>query len=322
MNRFVNIYHILVFILLFYSCTNIERVTKITTVDSGIVDSSLQLSGELIDISENGISEYGHCWSLDTNITIEDSRTVLNNPSQTGMYYTTPKNLILDTTYYYRSYAINEDGQVLYGTIKSFYTNQADFNILCLTPIIVNSGQLNLDGILQNPYGVKFIEYGHIIKNGLTPTINDQRTNFGETNNNNNFNSTFNNLLTGRNYHLIAYGITEYQEVIYSNEVQVTIPEYLVRTDTAYSSTQNQFVLQGTVLSIGVDPIIEHGHCWSTTTSTPTINHQKITLGSCSQTGVFNSTLINTINNTTIYYRAYIIYSNQIIYGQVKRLEI
>jgi hypothetical protein len=304
------------------SCSNIKRVTKVTTVNAEIIDSILHFSGEFIDIDENGISEYGHCWSLDTNITIEDNRTVLNYPSQPGIYYTTPKNMILDTTYYYRSYAINEDGQVLYGTIKSFYTNQADFNILCLTPIIVNSGQLNLDGILQNPYGVKFIEYGHIIKDGSTPTLNDQRTNFGETNNNINFNSSFNNLLTGRNYHLIAYGITEYQELIYSNEVQVTIPEYLVRTDTAYSSTQNQFVFQGTVLSIGVDPIIEHGHCWSSTTSTPTINHQKISLGPCSQTGVFNSTLNNIINNTTIYYRAYIIYSNQIIYGQVKRLEI
>ena len=291
-------------ILLSYSCTNIERITKITTIDAAIIDNNLQLSGELIDISAYGISEYGHCWSLDTNLTIEDNRTILINPSQTGVYFTIPKNLLLDTTYFYRSYAINEGGQILYGAIKSFYTNQFDFNILCLTPVIVNSGTLSLDGILQNPYGVKFIEYGHVIKDGATPTITDQRTNIGETNNNIIFNSSFNNLLTGRNYHIMAYGVTENQGIFYSNEVEVTIPQYLVRTDTAYATTLNQYVLQGTVLSIGVDPIIEHGHCWSTTTSTPTINQNKISLGPCSQTGAYNSSLNSSLNNTTIYYRA------------------
>lgn len=60
----------------------------------------------------------------------------------------------------------------------------------------------------------------------------------------------------------------------------------------------------GTITNLGGHDVLEHGHCWGTS-SNPTIANSKTTLGAKVTTGSFSSALEGLDENTTYYVRAY-----------------
>ena len=71
-------------------------------------------------------------------------------------------------------------------------------------------------------------------------------------------------------------------------------------------------------MSLGADPIIDHGHCWSTITSNPNINNLHNSLGSADELGTFNSNIDGLISDRTYYVRAYAYDGSNLYYGEVK----
>ena len=89
---------------------NITQITKITALTGGKISSD---GGSLI-------TSRGVCWSTSTNPTISDNKS--ENGNGVGNFTSTMNNLTPNTTYYVKSYAINELG-VSYGNELSFKTD-------------------------------------------------------------------------------------------------------------------------------------------------------------------------------------------------------
>lgn len=70
----------------------------------------------------------------------------------------------------------------------------------------------------------------------------------------------------------------------------------------------------------GGNQIIQHGHCWSTT-SKPTTDDTKTTFGKLDGPTEYSSQLTNLVDNTTYYIRSYVTYSHGTVYGTEENIK-
>ncbi|MBC8147276.1 MAG: hypothetical protein H8E98_04760 [Bacteroidetes bacterium] len=96
-------------------------ILKVLTKEIEDISSlSAVVYGEIQGLG-NGIIDYGHCWSINTPPTLNDSKTTFGQTSNLGEYSSSISNLSPNTTYYVRAYAF--DGiSYTYGEIKDFTT--------------------------------------------------------------------------------------------------------------------------------------------------------------------------------------------------------
>ena len=116
------------------------------------------------------------------------------------------------------------------------------------------------------------------------PTTNDFTTALGNLSSQGIFNSTLNTLITDSTYYIRAY-ITNDQTTIYSNTLTFTIGNANVATGNIQINSSSEATAIGTVTGLGVESIIQHGHCWSAANPTPTTNDSKTELGATNSAG-------------------------------------
>jgi len=312
---------LILMILFFYSCQPYDRVTKIST-DLPVQDSSsFYLTGSFIDVASNGVLSYGHVLALDTPASIQNTVVPALGAAQQGAFNTQPQDLILDTTYHYRSFAINSDGEVVYGMHQSFTTPSTSLSIKIQSANLISQGNLQTKAYLLNPFRTQIIKYGHCIRLGGIPTVHDVRSEYGPSNSSPGFQSDFQNLYAGQVYWVRAYAITADNRIFYSDTLSTLSPIYQVSTDTA-NVLNSQLTMYGKLLEMGLDPIIDHGFCYSTQTSNPNLNNNRSSMGSLANIGPFSTSIPLPNTGQTLYYRAYIVYGNQIVYGQIKYIAL
>ncbi len=93
-----------------------------------INSTSISIKGILLDLGKtfSSVSQYGHVYSKSNpEPTISDYLTSFGPTSQTLTYVSEITNLIPNTTYYIRAYAINEKG-IAYGNVVSTSTDTAN----------------------------------------------------------------------------------------------------------------------------------------------------------------------------------------------------
>lgn len=93
-----------------------------------INSTSISIKGILLDLGKtfNSVSQYGHVYSKSNpEPTISDYLTSYGPTSQTLTYVSEITNLIPNTTYYIRAYAINDKG-IAYGNVVSTSTDTAN----------------------------------------------------------------------------------------------------------------------------------------------------------------------------------------------------
>jgi hypothetical protein len=107
-----------------FTTTNITgSVPTINTISASSVTFSSAVSGGNITSSGGtSVIQRGVCWSINQNPTISDNFT--NNGGSDGSFTSQLNNLISNTTYFVRAYAINAAG-TSYGNQISFTTSQA-----------------------------------------------------------------------------------------------------------------------------------------------------------------------------------------------------
>lgn len=94
---------------------NIKTLPGVTTgTATNITDESAGVTGEIDDIGWATITEYGHCWSMTPGPTIDDDLFNVGTTDTTGTFISNLHDLVSNTTYYVRAYAINSKG-VAYG---------------------------------------------------------------------------------------------------------------------------------------------------------------------------------------------------------------
>jgi len=302
----------LIIILLFLcACEplDLKRVMDTRTDVVEINGTSVVAYGTLLDVGSAAIVEHGHCWSTDPEPSAEDTTdntTKLGTKDDAGEFSSNLFGLVPGLKHYVRSYVF--DGAVYsYGEEKEFEITAEDLEFNSseiekleeIGSILVTSSTIGLGS-------VNFIEHGHCWSQNDPPTIDDvNKTAFGSFASDTTFTSQINNLTMGV-YYIRGYLESE-GSVIYTNTLTY---ESTISVETGIISVNpnNTAVAAGRITSLGVKSIVDHGHCWSTVTSSPDINVDKsehTSLGSTGNLGSFNSNIEGLVSGRTYYIRAY-----------------
>ena len=301
------------------ACRKLEvsHINKITTDNINITNTTVKVTGKVIDISAKGIYQYGHCWSINPFPTINDPKTEFEGASPGKSFTSMLSDLTLNQTYYVRSYAMGPN-EIIYGEEKT--TSISAFgNVILFSDSmqIISESEISVNGSIANLGSLKVLSYGHCLANHPAATILDTKKIEGTNAHDLRFKSQIAGLNMQTNYYLRAFAILSNTKIIYGNEIPIQIPDLVVTTDN-YSLSSSTATLQGAIVSLGFLPVVDYGHCWSYTSSNPNINDNVISKGATGAALIYYTNLLSLIPGTTYYFRAYARKGNTFKYGTVK----
>ena len=318
------------YIILFFfiiGCQKIEfkRITKVVTNNSNINGCEVTLNGDLIDISDEGIDDFGLCWGYAINPTINDNVNYVNTSPSPGEFSYVPIGLIYGNSVYSRAFS-KKNGETIYGELKKTEGNSYNTNSITQSNDANFPDQYNLN-ITTNLSGLgslKGFNYGHCWSYSPFPTINDTKTSYSNIVGDSSFNSNIPNLIQSQTLYVRSYISLQQIGNTVNNLLLFYSDEYSKQIQTAAITTNSHFingneaVLVGTVTQVGIVDVADYGHCWSKVNSNPNISNSNLnSLGNNPSLGDFNSTITLTSGNT-YYYRSYFQDDNgQVIYGNI-----
>lgn len=304
-----------------FSCKKLEtkRVSAITTNDITLSETNVNASGTLVDMGNKSITDHGFCWSINQEPTNSDNTISLGAISETGDFTSALANLQANATYYVRAY-VAEENTIKYGNAISFIAPTTGINITTSEPIIISKTAATVSGSISNIGSLTILDYGHCWSTSNPPNINNSTSFNGNLNSDKTFFSTMDNLAISTTYFVRSYAKLNNSTVLYGNVQSVLIPDLTVTTDTYTTISSTSVSLQGSIISLGVVPLTNHGFCWSSVTSNPNINNNKIPLGATNNIGSFYTSLNSLQVGTTYYFRAYATDGNFVKYGIVKKI--
>jgi len=251
--------------------------TVTTTVD---YITSCSAYGECSYPSGFEIQSAGICWSTSANPTTADN----SNVNQWNFYI---ENLVPNTTYYARAYAINSVG-ITYGNQVSFTTLSVEIITTAVSEIsgctALSGGQSNLCNV--NSSGVCW-------STSTNPTKANSHTQDGGSP----FTSSITGLAPNTSYYVRAYVTANNGLTYYGNQVSFTTAFPGIIT-TAVSEITGCSALSGGMSTMC--DVSSLGVCWSISANPTTADNVTQDWGSS-----FTSSITGLAPNTTYYVRAY-----------------
>lgn len=316
-------FKILIFFLFLtlFSCKRLEikRINKVETLWSNFENNQIIAKGNIIDMAESGITDYGFCYAANNDFpTINDNRISLGATNKTGEFSANLIGLQPFSLCSFRAYAISNN-VVTYGKIYRTEVFPSLINLNIDTLNILSSKEINLIASIYRIGGLKVVNFGYDYSLVSNPTIISNKQSFGTLQKDTVFSAKILNPIIDTTYYVKAFAQLNNSVYFYSAEKTVRVNSLKFTTDTAVVTRLVSAKINGSFQNLGADKIQEYGFCYATNTSFPTLNNSKFsyqnpTLGS------FSSNIIFTTYGT-YYYRTYVIIDNKIIYGQVKSFE-
>lgn len=290
--------------------SQISFATKLPTIATNAVSSisatTATCGGNVTAIGGGEVTESGVCWSTSVNPTIALS-TKTSDGTGIGSFSSSITGLTSETTYYVRSYAINNIGTT-YGNEFSFSTKLAVLTTTSISSITATS--VNSGGNITSIGGAAVTERGVCWSTNITPTISDNKTN--DATGIGTFTSSLSGLTPETTYYLRAYA-TNSIGTAYGNEISFATTLPTITTTTVSSITATSANSGGNVTAIGGAAVTARGVCWSTT-SNPTIALSTKTSNAIGF-GTFTSLITGLSIGNTYYVRAYATNSIGTAYG-------
>lgn len=303
--------------------------TTLLSVDN-VTDAAATFKGAVISVGSSRVTKYGFCWGKQENpeLSTAESCNFGDCAAAADMNYTA-KLLDANTTYYVRAYAENSEG-ISYSNQLRFTTEETAQKPEVETGKAdnVKSSQADVAGkILKIGDKKGIIQHGHVWSRSANPTIDNQKTQLGNTTVAGGFVSTLTGLEPNMTYHVRAYA-TNSIGTSYGEEVTfTTIPDIVtMTTTTARDIIHNAATVGGSISDDGGNVIVERGVCWSTDPN-PTINNDR----KASQENADRfSTRLEGLNELTAYHaRAYVIteddkayYGNDITFSTTHEIHL
>ncbi len=310
---------------------DLEKPTVVSSPISQITETTAVAGGEVISDGGAEVTARGVCWSISSNPTIENDKTI--DGEGVGLFQSNLSDLTQNTTYYVRAYAANSEG-TSYGQEVSFTTleivddeddadDDTDEEVVVELAVVttlsvseitetsaVAGGEVISDG------GAEVTSRGVCWSISSNPTIENDKTIDGEGVGS--FQSVLSDLSQNTTYYVRAYatnskGTAYGEEVSFKTleEIIVTLPT--VATLSVSEITETSAISGGEVTSDGGAEVTSRGVCWSVD-SNPTIENDKTIDGE--GVGSFQSILSDLSQNTTYYVRAYATNSEGTAYGE------
>ena len=270
--------------------------------------TTVTTNGEVYSDGGETVTERGFCWSTQPNPTINDNRVVCG--SGLGVFSADITDLIPNTTYYFRAYAINAVGTA-YGLEKVLVTFVALPKVITNNVTDIESTSATANGEVISDGGSEVTERGFCWATHENPTIDDNFIVCGSGLGT--FSDIMTNLEPNTVYYVRAYAINSV-DIMYGNqksfETLLPLAEVITTEVTDIGSTTATG--NGEVVSDGGMTVTERGVCWSTS-QYPTINGSHVASGS--GLGVFDAAMTGLSPNTTYHVRAYAINAMGVAYG-------
>jgi hypothetical protein len=221
---FLTLLFIAILFTLIQSCKKLEfeRTIRLKTGEVyNISRNSATITGIILDIGENGIAQYGHCWSTDSNpIWYLETKTSFGKRSDTGSFNSDLSELITSTIYYIRAYAISSDGITFYGDNVSFRTGDLSLPTLyTLQPSNITDSSATCGGNITSDGGTSIVARGICWSTSNNPDLTDDYTNEGMGTGT--FTSNMKGLCSSTKYYVRAYAINNFG-TSYGNELNFT----------------------------------------------------------------------------------------------------
>ena len=267
---------------------------------SGISYTTATASANLISNNGKIILAKGICLSVNANPTEADAVIVPGN--SLGTYTSSFTNLLPNTTYYIRAFAISTAGTA-YGHVTNFTTLPLSLPILITDTLSNISNQSAFaKATITDDGGSAITERGFCVSTSSMPTVNDTKIQVNASSLS--YNSTITSLLTNTIYYIRAYAVNA-QGTNYGNQQLFTTISLPLPTITTTASTNIEYTtvsVGGQITSDGGTAVTQRGICYSTNPN-PSINEMNINVGA--GMGTYTVTINNLIPNTTYYAKAY-----------------
>jgi hypothetical protein len=309
---------LLLIVFLQPSCKKLEfeRIMDTSTDTAVITGTTVTVYGTVLDLGTNKIIHHGHCWSLEHNPDINDDTSDLGTIEGTGQFFSKLKNITPGLPFYVRSYLF--DGtSYFYGDEITFTISAEDIQFYISEIKKIDAATIDVSSSTFGLGSVNFSNHGHCWSQTDPPTVENDKTSFGDYLKDEVFVSRLNNLNQGR-YFIRGYLESDGQ-VLYTSS---TIYESNINVETGIISFGPDHLTEafGNIISLGVNPIIDHGHCWSAETSQPNLNppNQHTSLGPMNQLTNFSSQLQGLVSGRKYYVRAYASDGIYVYYGDIK----
>lgn len=302
-----------------YNTTNIPFSSAViptvtTTSASSIVQRGFVTGGNVTSDGGAAVTERGVVYSTSTGPSIGGSgSTKVQIGTGLGVFSSTITNLTASTTYYIRSYAVNQAG-IAYGnevtvtTLSPVSPTVSTSSVTSVTNTNATSG-----GSISNDGGASITVKGVCWSTSPNPTVAlTTKTNNGTGT------ASFTSSLTGLSplttYYVRAYA-TNSAGTGYGNEITFTTisaSSILITTNATNAEKPTSATTSSTITSDGGSAITQRGFCWNTSPNPTTSNFRK-TVGT--GTGTFSTTITGLTENTLYYLRSYAINANGTTYG-------
>ena len=180
----------------------------ITEGHSTITSTSVILFGQIEDIGNALVTQHGHCWSISSSPTLNDSKTSLGAIG-VASFTSSVLDLTQNTSYYYRAYATNSFGTV-YGSVMSFSTSNGeptvvgDPTVVTLGSSNINAFSVTLEGDITSIGEAPITGHGHCWALNSGPTLSDDKVLLG-SGALGSFTSNVSNLNSNTTYYYRAY---------------------------------------------------------------------------------------------------------------------
>ena len=290
----------------FFTTTHEIFVPKTSAVTvSSVQTKSATVSSSIADDGKGSVSDKGFVYSKSINPTVNDFK--VSCATQGEDFSATLTDLEDNTTYYVRSYAVNEAGTG-YGEETFFTTLEIKVPSLSSTEVssvTYNSATFSANVIDLNNGSLK--DAGFVYSSvSSEPDLNASRISCGYSAML--LTTTATSLTANTKYYVRAYATNEkgtaYGEIQTFTTNEAPQPP-VVKTGDVSEITCASAVVAGEIAKLGVDEgVTQYGHVWSLS-SAPTTSDFKTEKGKSSDTSIYNSALNDLLPNRTYYVRAY-----------------
>jgi len=298
------------------SFTTPDYATLTTNSPSQVANTSAMVGGTVTAAGGSPVTGRGIVWSTIPNFTPDASSVnTTSNGAGIGSFDSQMKDLLPDTKYYVRAYAITMAGPA-YGQQVSFTSYPPGLSILTtLTPTQITGNTASSGGIISDEGGVVADTRGVVwsTQPGFNPDLVPASARTVQAGaGKGQFISNLTGLIPGTTYYVRAYASNRVGTA-YGDEISFTTPDIPSLTTINISSVTGTTAISGGVINqTGGTPLTAQGICWSISPN-PTIG--LITKTSDAGKGVFTSRLAGLKPATKYYVRAYATNSIGTAYG-------
>ena len=281
--------------------------------------TTVKISTSLTSTGGNDITQHGHCWSIETEPTIENDKTSLGKLQGPKSFTSELLALTDNTKYYIRAYFTFSNGTIYNSEITSTTLKTGK-------PVIITSEVTDITlisavcgGTVMSDSGLLVTARGVCWSTTINPSLQNCLGYTTDGSGSGNFSSYLTDLEENIAYYVAAYATNEkgtcYGLVKFFTTLDLTIPE--LTTDNVTNITTNSAQSGGNVTNDGNGTVCARGVCWNTS-GNPTLQNCLDHTTDGSGLGIYTSIITGLEEETTYYVAAYATNEEGTGYGNVK----